>query len=57
MASSTGGRFTLRPPTIRVCCPIKKWLESFYTIQFANYPVDASYLSNGGVAVACHPRP
>src|SRR5437879_11165625 len=27
---------------------IKKWFESFYTIQFANYPVDSSYLAHGG---------
>jgi formylmethanofuran dehydrogenase subunit A len=32
---------------------IKKWFESYYTIQFANYPVDASYLDHGGVAVEC----
>src|SRR5438552_16355176 len=32
---------------------IKKWFESFYTIQFANYPVDEHHLSHGGVAVAC----
>jgi len=34
---------------------IKKWFEAYYTIQFANYPVDASYLSNGGTAVECGP--
>jgi formylmethanofuran dehydrogenase subunit A len=32
---------------------IKKWFEAYYTIQFANYPVDMSYLDHGGVAVAC----
>jgi len=32
---------------------IKKWFEAYYTIQFANYPVDPSYLSHGGVAVEC----
>jgi formylmethanofuran dehydrogenase subunit A len=32
---------------------IKKWFEAYYTIQFANYPVDDSYLSHGGVAVEC----
>jgi formylmethanofuran dehydrogenase subunit A len=26
---------------------IKKWFETYYTIQFANYPVDAAYLSPG----------
>ncbi|MFO0844408.1 MAG: formylmethanofuran dehydrogenase subunit A [Gemmataceae bacterium] len=26
---------------------IKKWFESFYTIQFANYPVDEHYLAHG----------
>ena len=30
---------------------IKKWFEAYYTIQFANYPVDESYLSHGGVRV------
>jgi formylmethanofuran dehydrogenase subunit A len=25
---------------------IKKWFESYYTIQFANYPVDESYLQH-----------
>jgi formylmethanofuran dehydrogenase subunit A len=32
---------------------IKKWFESFYTIQFANYPVDEHYLSHGSTPVAC----
>jgi formylmethanofuran dehydrogenase subunit A len=32
---------------------IRKWFESYYTIQFANYPVDPEYLSHGGVAVEC----
>jgi formylmethanofuran dehydrogenase subunit A len=32
---------------------IKKWFESFYTIQFANYPVDEGYLSHGGTIVSC----
>ncbi|MFN4261836.1 MAG: formylmethanofuran dehydrogenase subunit A [Gemmataceae bacterium] len=32
---------------------IKKWFESYYTIQFANYPVDAEYLSKGGEAIPC----
>jgi formylmethanofuran dehydrogenase subunit A len=32
---------------------IRKWFESYYTIQFANYPVDPSYLSHGGVTVPC----
>ena len=35
---------------------IKKWFESYYTIQFANYPVDTSYLDHGGVTVACQPQ-
>ena len=30
---------------------IKKWFESFYTIQFANYPVDEHYLAHGATAV------
>jgi formylmethanofuran dehydrogenase subunit A len=36
---------------------IKKWFESYYTIQFANYPVDPSYLSQGGITVECQPCP
>ncbi len=32
---------------------IKKWFESFYTIQFANYPVDESYLSPFSTAIEC----
>jgi formylmethanofuran dehydrogenase subunit A len=32
---------------------IRKWFEAYYTIQFANYPVDASYLSHGGTQVSC----
>jgi formylmethanofuran dehydrogenase subunit A len=32
---------------------IRKWFESYYTIQFANYPVDDHYLAHGGTAVAC----
>jgi formylmethanofuran dehydrogenase subunit A len=32
---------------------VKKWFESFYTIQFANYPVDEHYLTHGQVKVAC----
>jgi formylmethanofuran dehydrogenase subunit A len=30
---------------------IRKWFEAYYTIQFADYPVDDSYLSHGGVVV------
>ena len=32
---------------------IKKWFELYYTIQFANYPVDAHHLSAGAVTVPC----
>jgi len=32
---------------------IRKWFETHYTIQFANYPVDAGYLAHGGVTVEC----
>jgi len=32
---------------------VKKWFEAYYTIQFANYPVDPSYLSHGGTTVPC----
>jgi formylmethanofuran dehydrogenase subunit A len=32
---------------------IKKWFEAYYTIQFANYPVEDTYLSHGGTVVEC----
>jgi formylmethanofuran dehydrogenase subunit A len=32
---------------------IRKWFEAYYTVQFANYPVDPSCLAEGGTAVAC----
>jgi formylmethanofuran dehydrogenase subunit A len=32
---------------------IKKWFEAYYTIQFANYPVDKHHLSAGGYQVPC----
>jgi formylmethanofuran dehydrogenase subunit A len=32
---------------------IQNWFEEYYTIQFANYPVDESYLAHGGVVVDC----
>jgi formylmethanofuran dehydrogenase subunit A len=32
---------------------IQEWFEEYYTIQFANYPVDPHHLSRGGVAVEC----
>jgi formylmethanofuran dehydrogenase subunit A len=32
---------------------IQKWFEAHCTIQFANYPVDESYLTHGGEKVAC----
>jgi formylmethanofuran dehydrogenase subunit A len=32
---------------------IKEWFEDNYTIQFANYPVDAHHLSRGGRVVEC----
>jgi formylmethanofuran dehydrogenase subunit A len=32
---------------------LKKWFESVYTIQFANYPVDASEVAGGGTQVEC----
>jgi formylmethanofuran dehydrogenase subunit A len=31
---------------------IQKWFESYYTIQFANYPVDERYLAHGATAVS-----
>jgi formylmethanofuran dehydrogenase subunit A len=46
-------------PTLHVAVPydegalpdIKKWFESYYTIQFANYPVDEHYMAHGSTAV------
>ncbi|MSR30649.1 MAG: formylmethanofuran dehydrogenase subunit A [Gemmataceae bacterium] len=35
---------------------IQKWFESFYTIQFANYPVGEEYLAGGGVRSSCGSR-
>lgn len=32
---------------------IKKWFESYYTIQFANYPVEEHYMTHGATAVEC----
>ena len=32
---------------------IKKWFETYYTIQFANYPVDTHYMAHGSLAVPC----
>jgi len=32
---------------------VKKWFEAYYTIQFANYPVDESYLAHGSSVVPC----
>lgn len=32
---------------------IQKWFETYYTIQFANYPVDANYMAHGSTAVSC----
>lgn len=32
---------------------IRKWFEAYYTIQFANYPVDEHYMAHGATAVAC----
>lgn len=32
---------------------IKKWFEAYYTIQFANYPVDNGHLARGGQAIEC----
>jgi len=35
---------------------IRKWFEASYTIQFANYPVDESYMDHGATAVPCSSR-
>ncbi len=32
---------------------IKQWFENYYTIQFANYPVDSEHLSGGGELIPC----
>ena len=32
---------------------IRKWFEAYYTIQFANYPVDDHYLAHGSTPVPC----
>jgi formylmethanofuran dehydrogenase subunit A len=32
---------------------IEKWFEAYYTIQFANYPVDSTYMDHGGQLVPC----
>jgi formylmethanofuran dehydrogenase subunit A len=32
---------------------IQKWFEQYYTIQFANYPVDEHYMAHGATAVSC----
>ena len=32
---------------------IRKWFEAYYTVQFANYPVDASCMTHGGTTVSC----
>jgi formylmethanofuran dehydrogenase subunit A len=46
-------------PTLHVAAPydegalpdIRKWFEAYYTIQFANYPVDEHYLAHGATTV------
>jgi formylmethanofuran dehydrogenase subunit A len=35
---------------------VRKWFEAHYTIQFANYPVDDSYLYHGGAVVNCQKK-
>ena len=35
---------------------LRDWFERYATIQFANYPVSAEYLSHGAVPVECRPR-
>ncbi len=36
---------------------LKPWFEQHYTVAFANYPVDDSYLSHGGTVVDCKVNP
>ena len=35
---------------------IRKWFESYYTIQFENYPVTDEYLSGGGTMIPCNKK-
>ena len=35
---------------------IRKWFESYYTIQFENYPVTDDYLSGGGTMIPCNKK-
>jgi formylmethanofuran dehydrogenase subunit A len=35
---------------------IRKWFEAYYTIQFANYPVDEHYMAHGATKVPCRVR-
>jgi len=32
---------------------IWKLFEAYYTIQFANYPVDDRYMEHGGMQIPC----
>jgi formylmethanofuran dehydrogenase subunit A len=32
---------------------IRKWFEAYYTVQFANYPVNGDCLTHGAAVVAC----
>jgi formylmethanofuran dehydrogenase subunit A len=34
---------------------IQKWFETYYTIQFANYPVDEHYMTYGATVMPCNP--
>ena len=44
----TGKTFYVSPGYDEALVPeIKDWFESYYTIQFANYPVDDHYLPEG----------
>lgn len=49
-----GASLHVQPQFDDGCLPdIKNWFENYYTIQFANYPVEESHLSQNAVEVPC----
>jgi formylmethanofuran dehydrogenase subunit A len=49
-----GATLNVRPAYDKDVVPdIQDWFEAYYTIQFANYPVDTTYLSHGSTVVEC----
>lgn len=56
-SESIGNTLHVSPSLDSAAMPdIQKWFESFYTIQFENYPVTPDYLCGGGVTVPCWKR-